>query len=138
MTDEEMLALNRAGRMASEIARLTGLTRAAVCGRLYRERQRTGDSEVIDQTERGKRMVKERHPAKGRKAAGQEKQQLVQGGGDALALVGPRDCRYPIGTPGSPGFAFCRQPRHENRPYCLHHLRLCIIVDKQTAGAMPT
>ena len=45
--------------------------------------------------------------------------------GKALELVGPRDCRFPIGTPGKPGFKFCRQPRHDDGPYCLHHARLC-------------
>jgi GcrA cell cycle regulator len=54
-----------------------------------------------------------------------EKQQVVQGGRQALELVGPRDCRFPIGTPGRPGFKFCRQPRHGDGPYCLDHARIC-------------
>ena len=144
MTDEELLERNRAGVPARQLARQLGVNKNVICGRLYRQRQKTADTEVIDQFERNKRnalaqagtpRVKDRKT--GRKAIGQEKQQLVQGGGDALALVGPRDCRYPIGTPGSAGFKFCRQPRHLTRPYCLHHLRLCIQVDKATTEAMP-
>ena len=30
-----------------------------------------------------------------------------------------------FGTPGKPGFKFCRRPWHGDGPYCLHHARLC-------------
>lgn len=94
-----------------------GISRSIVAGVLTRAREDglIGRLELEDAAAR----------CKANWAKGHEKQQLVQGGRQALELVGPRDCRFPIGTPGKPGFKFCRQPRHGDGPYFLHHARIC-------------
>jgi GcrA cell cycle regulator len=105
------------GLTQTDIGRLMGISRSIVAGVLTRAREEglIGRLELEDAAARRKVNW----------AKGHEKQQLVQGGRQALELVGPRDCRYPFGTPGKPGFKFCRRPRHGDGPYCLHHARLC-------------
>ena len=105
------------GLTQTDIGRLMGISRSIVGGVLTRAREDglIGRLELEDAAARRKANW----------AKGQEKQQRVQGGRQALELVGPRDCRYPFGTPGQPGFRFCRRPRHGDKPYCLHHARIC-------------
>jgi GcrA cell cycle regulator len=38
-----------------------------------------------------------------------------------IATLGPRDCKYPIGTPGEPDFFFCAACRAFPLPYCPRH-----------------
>ncbi len=40
-----------------------------------------------------------------------------------LALEGG-SCRWPMGDPASPGFAFCGRPRTGRGSYCTEHRRL--------------
>jgi GcrA cell cycle regulator len=35
-----------------------------------------------------------------------------------------KDCKWPIGEPGKPGFGFCAQPRWKPSPYCVGHTRI--------------
>lgn len=35
-----------------------------------------------------------------------------------------RKCKWPLGTPGEPGFGFCGRPRWESSPYCGEHCRM--------------
>jgi GcrA cell cycle regulator len=104
------------GLTQTGIGRLMGISRSIVAGVLTRAREDglIGRLELEDAARR-----------KANWANAHEKRQLVQGGRQALQLVGPRDCRFPIGTPGKPGFRFCRRPRHGDGPYCLHHAGLC-------------
>jgi len=40
-----------------------------------------------------------------------------------LWLVGPLDCRWPLGDPGRPGFRFCGRRAEDGRPYCHDHVQ---------------
>ncbi len=105
------------GLTQTGISRLMGISRSIVAGVLTRAREEglIGRLELEEAAAR----------CRANWAQGHEKQQIVQGGRQALELVGPRDCRFPIGTPGKPGFKFCRHPRHGAGPYCLHHAQVC-------------
>jgi GcrA cell cycle regulator len=39
-----------------------------------------------------------------------------------------RDCRFPFGEPGYPGFFFCGAPTVNLRPYCAIHCRIVYLV----------
>jgi hypothetical protein len=43
-------------------------------------------------------------------------------GAAALAFLPDGACRWPLGDPAKPGFAFCGAPRLGRRPYCSSHL----------------
>jgi GcrA cell cycle regulator len=43
-------------------------------------------------------------------------------GAAALSLLPEGACRWPLGDPAEPGFAFCGAPRVRLRPYCGSHL----------------
>ena len=42
----------------------------------------------------------------------------------SLLELRDRDCRFPIGEPGHPGFFFCGALTVATRPYCVHHCRI--------------
>ncbi len=42
----------------------------------------------------------------------------------SLLELTPRDCKWPIGHPGEPGFAFCGARSFASFPYCEHHTAL--------------
>ena len=42
----------------------------------------------------------------------------------AVALLGPRGCRWPLGEPSDAGFAFCGAARLLRGSYCALHARL--------------
>lgn len=42
-----------------------------------------------------------------------------------LERLGPTSCRFPIGTPGEPGFGFCGCQKFVGGPYCPTHARVC-------------
>jgi GcrA cell cycle regulator len=43
-------------------------------------------------------------------------------GAAALAFLADSACRWPLGDPAGPGFAYCGAPRLGRRPYCGVHL----------------
>lgn len=43
-------------------------------------------------------------------------------GATALSLLPDGACRWPLGDPSEPGFAFCGASRLGHSPYCRHHL----------------
>ena len=45
-------------------------------------------------------------------------------GAAALAALPDGACRWPLGDPAEPGFAFCEAPKAGRAPYCNHHLAL--------------
>ncbi|MGO8952184.1 MAG: GcrA family cell cycle regulator [Rhodomicrobium sp.] len=44
-------------------------------------------------------------------------------GAAALASLPDEACRWPLGDPAEPGFAFCGAPKSGRASYCRHHLR---------------
>ncbi len=44
-----------------------------------------------------------------------------------IATLGPRDCKFPIGDPGSPSFFFCGAVKLDLLPYCAEHARRCFV-----------
>lgn len=47
---------------------------------------------------------------------------FAAGGPKTLLALGRADCKWPLGTPGAPDFAFCAAPRADAiGPYCAHH-----------------
>ena len=42
-----------------------------------------------------------------------------------IATLGPRDCKFPVGDPGSPGFFFCGARKLDLLPYCAAHAARC-------------
>lgn len=42
-------------------------------------------------------------------------------GATALSLLPDNACRWPLGDPAEPGFAFCGARRMGHMPYCRHH-----------------
>src|SRR5437667_12849644 len=67
------------------------------------------------------------HPMKSRRNGGvnrhakRNQESPVLGGGAALAKLAWRDCHWPKGTPGKPGFGFCGASAKPGRPYCHKH-----------------
>lgn len=101
-TDERIAVLRAEWGRASarEIAQQLGVTRCAVIGKAHR----LGFAE--------KRPIAP----------------VVVPGLRHLADLGARDCRFPIGNPGEPGFGFCgREVAAPSAPYCRHHAALCYL-----------
>ncbi len=42
-----------------------------------------------------------------------------------IATLGPRDCKFPVGDPGSPSFFFCGARKLDLLPYCAEHAARC-------------
>ena len=40
----------------------------------------------------------------------------------AVMELTSRDCKWPIGDPGQPGFGFCECLREPGKPYCAEHV----------------
>ena len=51
-----------------------------------------------------------------------------------IRTLGPRDCRYPCGDPGTPSFFFCGARRLPTLPYCADHARRCYHPAKSGLG----
>ncbi len=51
----------------------------------------------------------------------------------SLMDLTPFTCKWPIGHPGEPGFAFCGAVPFPNRVYCEHHARLAYMPPKARA-----
>lgn len=54
----------------------------------------------------------------------------------AVALLEPGECRWPLGEPGQPDFAFCGGSRLLRGSYCAVHARLARS-GPSAAGAQP-
>ncbi len=51
----------------------------------------------------------------------------------SLMELTPFTCKWPLGHPGEPGFAFCGAVPFPNRVYCEHHARLAYMPPKARA-----
>jgi GcrA cell cycle regulator len=48
-----------------------------------------------------------------------------------IFTLGPRDCKYPVGEPGTPSFFFCGARRTPALPYCAEHAARCFTPAKR-------
>ena len=121
------------GLTQTGIGRLMGISRSIVAGVLTRAREDglIGRLELEDAAARRKANWANgaEQRTRLRQGCGRQTDGLARrspkGGGNALAGVGARECRYPYGDPDKPGFKFCRLPRHGDGPYCLYHAQVC-------------
>ena len=44
----------------------------------------------------------------------------------------PHMCKWPIGSPGEPGFHFCSHTRVESMPYCEGHCKAAYVAPRKT------
>ena len=126
------------GMTYSAVAAAMKLTREVVAGVVKRAVAR-GETPALSQEDLAKRRLHtQRHNGGINRHIHRNREADVTGGGAALAEVGPRECRFPIGSPSSPTFRFCREPRWLHSPYCAHHKRICEVrMNKATAEALP-
>lgn len=47
----------------------------------------------------------------------------------------PRECQWPLGEPGAPGFRFCGAASEPSRPYCLAHCAVAYVRQAQKGSA---
>lgn len=132
--DEPLERLWKEGRSASQIARELGslglrkCTRNAVIGRIHR----LGLAKRITPSYGGPACTKEVRTARARRRTQKPPEQRAAPAidSDPVAPLDPTlsvlklsafTCRYPIGDPLRPGFAFCGRTCSEEDPYCKHH-----------------
>lgn len=110
---------------ASEIGRRLGISKNAVIGRSHRLRLPARPSPIIRQSAIAK-------PARAEPTAPARRlEPLATPAAVAVAAVRPAEpldrlqsaCRWPIGHPGTAGFAFCGQDCTAGKPYCEEHCR---------------
>lgn len=125
---ETLRTLWAAGWSGSEISRrLGGVTRNAVMGKVHRLKLQA-------------RLTRSK-PPKRKKHTSRPPSHIAPD----LALVGtiacvadltPRSCRYIIGDPAEPAWAYCGRPRRDDAtPYCAAHHAVCYHPTKQRERA---
>jgi GcrA cell cycle regulator len=137
-------ALWKKGSSASQIAKILGLcTRNAVIGKAHRlglsgteESRRAAANEA--HRKRQAALCAEMRPQIGRSPrpmgleTGKDKTKPIAptplpveppfvSPRVPLADLTPSMCKWPIGTPGDPDFAYCGFKAHPGVPYCVHH-----------------
>lgn len=140
-TDErvaELMRLWEAGRSASEIGRLLGVSKNSVVGKAHRMKLKARPSPI----KRGASPQPRRPAAASPKPASpaQPKQAQAQARPAAPAPAprpsrpvartngkGP-SCLWPIGDPGDEDFHFCGEPAVPGKPYCDEHCARAYIV----------
>jgi len=137
-TDERIAAMKRMweeGKSAPQIARaLGGVSRSSVLGKLHR--LKTAKRVTPGARVPTKKKVKgERPPRPMAKVPPMDSApiglpaEFLDIGVDVTHLVGSvkiteldhHSCKFPLGDPQSPDFAFCGKERVPGRPYCLDH-----------------
>ncbi|MEO3431012.1 GcrA family cell cycle regulator [Pelagibius sp. CAU 1746] len=135
----ELMRLWEAGRSASEIGRLLGVSKNSVVGKAHRMKLKARPSPIkrgatppvrrsvaaampkpAAQVSVAPRQVQERPvaPAPARRPA----RPVARSGGK-----GP-SCLWPIGDPGDQDFHFCGEPAVPGKPYCDEHCARAYIV----------
>ncbi len=111
------------GLSASQIARRMGdVTRNAVIGKVHR--LGLSGRETTISSERGKRRPAMPKPKRKPVVPLPEPEAAHTAGGDLITLltIEPSMCRWPIGSPGEPGFHYCGQrTEHRRFSYCEAH-----------------
>ena len=144
---EKLKKLWESGLSASQIAaELDGITRNAVIGKVHRLGLSGRARKSFSSAAPRQRKVNTRPPVNfGRKprtrSAGNtalaavfaaEADPVTEIEDNVIPIVQRRtlyelregDCKWPIGEPGSPDFAFCGGRAIEEYPYCAHHCRI--------------
>lgn len=153
-TDEKVEKLkefvSKSDLSASDIAaRLGGLTRNAVIGKVHRlklpwarasgsrtaiTRARSSLSSRMEMARRKAAELREdrRQPrdTKPKRPPSLNSEPLPMPAADDIARVKLADleshhCRYPIGDPKHPSFGFCGLTKHPGKPYCVTHVEKC-------------
>lgn len=127
------------GLSAAEVARrLGGVTRNAVIGKVWRLRLSGGRPPGPPRPVRVARSPRRRR-SRGVRRVGpgplEAQPAWTPGSGLVADLLDlrPGDCRWPVGDPREPGFAFCGRPA-ERGPYCGGHGRLAVSEAGDVAG----
>jgi GcrA cell cycle regulator len=134
---ERLKALWAEGLSASEIAeRLSGVTRNAVLGKLYRlhllggRKALPGTSGPKPGRQRTVRQVRDRTPDRPprpvRPAAAPAAWAELPGEVARLDALRPHQCHWPIGDPKAEDFAFCGRWMHSG-PYCDAHRQVAYV-----------
>jgi GcrA cell cycle regulator len=130
---EALKAMWDEGLSSSVIGARLGMTRCAVIGKVRRlglPHRRRGLNPLLAKAraERGPRKRPVRANGRHPQANGHsEPPPLPEARNLSLLDLGRGDCHWPVGDPGTPGFAFCGAPGAapaDRRPYCPYHMRL--------------
>jgi len=141
---ELLLKLHAEGQSSRQVGKQLGRSHSSVIGRLHRLADQRGDDgkRLYPQLTQIRRAAPARIKPSGRMASlvfGQvspeERAPRLDLVADAPALaasatttvklldLGPRQCRWPHGDPGQPGFGFCGMRTEDGRSYCGIHQR---------------
>jgi len=138
----ELMRLWEAGRSASEIGRLLGVSKNSVVGKAHRMKLAARPSPIKrGGSATGRRPAAPAAPKPAVRVAAQPKiERPVAAPAPAAAEVrrqaptirraggkGP-NCLWPIGDPGDPDFHFCGAPAVPGKPYCAEHCARAYIV----------
>lgn len=139
-TDErvaELMRLWEAGRSASEIGRLLGVSKNSVVGKAHRMKLKARPSPIKRGSAPQVRRVAVAHAAKPAVQAPAVQKPMER----RVAAPAPRparpvarasgkgpNCLWPIGDPGDQDFHFCGAPAVPGKPYCDEHCARAYIV----------
>lgn len=128
------------GLSASQIGKLMGCSRNAIIGAVHRnlpDLPKRSSMRVYAFVGRPDRPPRRQRAPTVRRALAPAASEPLPPDLKAIAAMKPLDerlsvlklseltCRYPIGDPLTPGFAFCGRTCEAERAYCVHHHALC-------------
>jgi hypothetical protein len=109
MDDREILSLWNAGKTSSMLAKMAGVSRSAIIGRITRLRNKGYNVR--------------------RQAAHAPRRSISCEGKPELLTLRENDCRYITGQ-NAHGAVYCKQPKHY-KSYCEEHAELCYVTARQ-------
>jgi GcrA cell cycle regulator len=114
---DRLRELHAEGYSCGYIARdIGGLTRNAVIGKIHRLGLHRPGSANTKEAKEPKRFRAEKAEPETRRKVIRNAKSLVE--------LRERDCRFPFGEPGQPGFFFCGALTVPAYPYCAHHCNI--------------
>jgi GcrA cell cycle regulator len=130
--NEQLTALWREGLSCSEIGKLMAITRCAVIGKAHRmglpRRKDTSFFDLRPMSPPKPRPPKPAKPPKPKRIAMDREADVLKHensepitGRATIMQLRNGVCRWPIGTPGQPGFGFCAEVCEPTGPYCQAH-----------------
>ncbi len=135
----ELMRLWEAGRSASEIGRLLGVSKNSVVGKAHRMKLKARPSPIKrGSTPQVRRSAAAAMPKPAAQAPAAPKQVQERPAAPAPAPRPSRpvartngkgpSCLWPIGDPGDQDFHFCGEPAVPGKPYCDEHCARAYIV----------